>query len=127
MAKLAVIGTREFTNQKLLNDILDLYYLDDPELKIIAGGTSKISQWAEEWAIVNNAEWNTRFEYWHQAEINDDFWLKCHADLLFDADHALVFWDHICMDTPQVFDVAREKKVPFTVIVKDGEHGFYIL
>ena len=128
MAHLSVIGTRKFLNRDLVFDILDMFYEDDPFITIRSGGTSKVSQWAEEWAIINEADWNTRFEYWHKAEEDEDYWLQCHADLLIETDHAVVFWDGECKDTPKVFDIAREKQVPMTVILSEhNSNTFEIL
>ena len=124
----SIIGTRYFNNRKLLNDILDLYYWDDPDLFLRLGGTSKVSRWAEEWSIQHGTDWNTRFEYWNRADLDTEFWLQCHVDLLIEAEQGIVFWDGLCQDTPMVFDIANRQNVPITVIeCKFNETDFRIL
>lgn len=124
----SIIGTRNFRNKQLLYDVLNVFYYEDPFITIRSGGTSKVSQWAEEWAIVNGANWNTRFEYWNKSDVDTEFWLKCHADLLLDTDQGIVFWDGECKDTPIVFDIAKEMEVPLMIILcENNNNTFYIL
>lgn len=110
--KLAIIGSRNFTNYKLLQEILEQY---KPKITLVVSGAAKgADSLGEKWALENNiqtlifpADWN---QYGKRAGFirNEDIIKNC--------DCCVAFWDGESKGTKHSLSLCKKYNKPFEIV-----------
>ena len=98
---LAVVGSRAFTNYRLLCDTLDALRLTQPVRLIVSGGARGADQLAEQYARENELPLKVLRPQWRDAngKLDRGAGLKRNADIVAAADTVVAFWDGISTGT----------------------------
>lgn len=89
--RLAVIGSRGFTDYDLMCKTLDEYKKADPELEIVSGGARGADQLAAKYAKENNLMLIEFFADWEKYGNSAGY--KRNKLLIDYADQVVAFWD----------------------------------
>jgi hypothetical protein len=110
--KLAIIGSRNFTNYKLLQEILEQY---KPKITLVVSGAAKgADSLGEKWALENNiqtlifpADWN---QYGKRAGFirNEDIIKNC--------DCCIAFWDGESKGTKHSLSLCEKYIKPVKIV-----------
>ena len=110
--KLAIIGSRNFTNYKLLQEILEQY---KPKITLVVSGAAKgADSLGEKWALENNiqslifpADWN---QYGKRAGFirNEDIIKNC--------DCCVAFWDGESKGTKHSLSLCKKYNKPYEIV-----------
>lgn len=110
--KLAIIGSRNFTNYKLLQEILEQY---KPKITLVVSGAAKgADSLGEKWALENNiqtlifpADWN---QYGKRAGFirNEDIIKNC--------DCCVAFWDGESKGTKHSLSLCKKYNKPVKIV-----------
>ena len=110
--KLAIIGSRNFTNYKLLQEILEQY---KPKITLVVSGAAKgADSLGEKWALENNiqtlifpADWN---QYGKRAGFirNEDIIKNC--------DYCVAFWDGESKGTKHSLSLCKKYNKPVKIV-----------
>ena len=110
--KIAIIGSRNFTNYKLLQEILEQY---KPKITLVVSGTAKgADSLGEKWALENNiqtlifpADWN---QYGKRAGFirNEDIIKNC--------DCCVAFWDGESKGTKHSLSLCKKYNKPVKIV-----------
>ena len=110
--KIAIIGSRNFTNYKLLQEILEQY---KPKITLVVSGAAKgADSLGEKWALENNiqtlifpADWN---QYGKRAGFirNEDIIKNC--------DCCVVFWDGESKGTKHSLSLCKKYNKPVKIV-----------
>ena len=111
--KLAIIGSRNFTNYKLLQEILEQY---KPKITLVVSGAAKgADSLGEKWALENNiqtlifpADWN---QYGKRAGFirNEDIIKNC--------DCCIAFWDGKSKGTKHSLSLCEKLNKPYKIVL----------
>lgn len=125
MSRLAVIGSPNFNNRKLLNGFLDMYLYDDPELVIITynGAPFGPVSLAIDWSLDNDLDLNFHTPHytsksWHCPE---ETLLQTNIDIMCDADEAIIFWDGIDEEIIPSFDICRRQEKTQVIVISNDD------
>jgi len=122
---LAVVGSRGFTNKKLLTDLLDIYLEEDPDLVIVSGGAVGADSLAQLWAVDNNVEYKVYPAEWTTYGKAAGF---IRNKLIWDdADEGIAFWDGQSSGTKHSFELARKQRKHLVVILFKDDGNFELL
>lgn len=110
--KLAIIGSRTFTNYNLLQEILEQH---KPETTLVVSGAAKgADSLGEKWAIENNiptlifpADWD-KFGKMAGYIRNEDIIKNC--------DYAIAFWDRQSKGTKHSISLCEKYNKPVKII-----------
>ena len=110
--KIAIIGSRNFTNYKLLQEILEQY---KPKITLVVSGAAKgADSLGEKWALENNiqtlifpADWN---QYGKRAGFirNEDIIKNC--------DCCVAFWDGESKGTKHSLSLCKKYNKPYEIV-----------
>jgi hypothetical protein len=110
--KIAIIGSRNFTNYKLLQEILEQY---QPKITLVVSGAAKgADSLGEKWALENNiqtlifpADWN---QYGKRAGFirNEDIIKNC--------DCCVAFWDGESKGTKHSLSLCKKYNKPVKIV-----------
>jgi hypothetical protein len=110
--KIAIIGSRNFTNYKLLQEILEQY---KPKITLVVSGAAKgADSLGEKWALENNiqtlifpADWN---QYGKRAGFirNEDIIKNC--------DYCVAFWDGESKGTKHSLSLCEKYTKPVKIV-----------
>lgn len=110
--KIAIIGSRNFTNYKLLQEILEQY---KPKITLVVSGAAKgADSLGEKWALENNiqtlifpADWN---QYGKRAGFirNEDIIKNC--------DCCVAFWDGESKGTKHSLSLCKKYNKPVKIV-----------
>ena len=110
--KIAIIGSRNFTNYKLLQEILEQY---KPKITLVVSGAAKGADLlGEKWALENNiqtlifpADWN---QYGKRAGFirNEDIIKNC--------DCCVAFWDGESKGTKHSLSLCKKYNKPVKIV-----------
>ena len=110
--KIAIIGSRNFTNYKLLQEILEQY---KPKITLVVSGAAKgADSLGEKWALENNiqtlifpADWN---QYGKRAGFirNEDIIKNC--------DYCVAFWDGESKGTKHSLSLCKKYNKPVKIV-----------
>jgi len=116
--RLAVVGSRGFTNKKLLYSILDQYLEDNPDLVIVSGGAKGADSLAQDWAFNNKVECKIYPADWTTHGKAAGF---IRNKLIWDdSDEGIAFWDGQSNGTKHSFELSRKQKKQLVVIMYKG-------
>ena len=96
MSKLAILASPDFHNKRLLEGMLDLYLYEDDDLTLVTYNHSRWGPeaWSNVWAVEHGVDVNFHDMRWERMpDFRDEMMLRCHTDLICDADELLIFWD----------------------------------
>ena len=115
--KIAIIGSRNYTDYKKLESVLDEFFSNIENFSIISGGAHGVDTLAKIWSQKNNIKYK---------EIKPDYLrykraapLIRNKDIVFEADNIIAFWDGKSRGTKFTIDYA--KKINKKVIIIDVE------
>jgi hypothetical protein len=122
MSRLAIMGSKAFTNSGLMNGLLDIYLFEDPDLEI---ATYNHEDWGVEsmavcWAIENGVDFKFYVAY-EQLKQTCDPIIKTATDLVCDSDEVLIFWDGTDEVIESVFDIARGQEKTQLIIISNED------
>lgn len=110
--KIAVIGSRDFSDVKLLEEKLDTF--KNRIIELISGGAQGADTIAEAWAIVNNIpvtlfkpDWKT---YGKAAGI------KRNKQIIESCDYCIAFWDGKSKGTASSLKFCKQLNKPFEIV-----------
>jgi hypothetical protein len=104
MIKLAVIGSRNFSNKELFNRVMS-QYVDEP-VTIISGGASGVDKWAEDFAN----EHHKLIEIIRPINPSDKTsYLFRNVEIITISDRILAFWDGYSKGTGFVIEYAAAR------------------
>ena len=115
--KLAIIGSRTFNNNELLNNKINEFYNIKNITKIISGGAYGADKLAEKFAKCNNIE----------TEIYLPNWLKFGKSagyirnklIIENCDEVIAFWDTKSPGTKLSIDICKKINKPIKIIKID--------
>ena len=114
--KIAIIGSRNFTDKAFLNEKLNVYLKDYQDIIIISGGALGVDTLAKEYAKENNY---TLVEHLPDYKTYGKAAPHVRNDLILDAaDMVIAFWDGQSKGTMSVIMKAKKKKLhTITILV----------
>lgn len=111
--KLAIIGSRDFTDYKLLCDELKPY-LNKITL-VISGGAKGADLLGERWARDNNIPIKIFYADWERLGIKAGY-IRNH-DIIINAECVVSFWDGKSNGTKHSMSLCKEYKKPLKTII----------
>jgi hypothetical protein len=113
--KIAVIGSRNFTNDKLMDSELKKY---KSKVKlIISGGAKGADSLAEKWAIKNNVI--TKMFRPDVAKFAAGAHFERNKAMVYECELLIAFWDGKSKGTKFTVDFARSNKKRLVLIIVD--------
>lgn len=110
--KIAIIGGRDFNNNKLFYDVMTPYQLKITT--VVSGGAKGADYMGESWAISCNIATEIYLPDWKLHGKSAGF---IRNRLIIDAsDGIIAFWDKISKGTKNSIDVARNLNKPIRII-----------
>ena len=110
--RLAIIGSRDFSDNKLLRETLDPY--KHRIIKIISGGARGADKLGEYWAIENEIERQIFYPDW--AKYGKLAGVIRNEDIINNCDGALCFWDGISKGTAHSISLCKKLNKPYRII-----------
>ena len=124
MSRLAVLGSYNFSNIKLLDGVLDLYLYEDPDLHLITyqGEFHNAHAFSRKWAIKRNIPVSTHAVKWENVpDFGDEMMLRCNTDLICDADESVIFWNGTDDFLIPSFDIAQGQQMTQVIYISNNE------
>ena len=124
MSRLAVLGSYNFSNLKLLNGVLDLYLYEDPDLHIVTyiGEFHNAHAQTRNWARDNHVPVSTHMVRWENVpDFGDEMLLRCNTDLICDADESVIFWNGEDEFLKTSFDIAKGQEKTQVIFISNNE------
>lgn len=112
--KLAVIGSRGFTDFDKLSAELDKFHQATPIALIISGGAVGADSMAERWADLNNIETLVFLPDWKKYERRAAFIRN--KQIIDACDQCIAFWDGTSRGTKMSLDIAQKSNKKSIVI-----------
>lgn len=111
---LAIIGSRDFNNYKLLERIIDEYNIHYNFDTIISGGAKGADSLGEQYAKENDIPLVKYLPDWEKY--GKDAGFIRNKDIIENSDYIIAFWDEISKGTLHSINLARKQNKPCTVI-----------
>lgn len=115
---LAVVGSRTWTDKQCVFDMLDCYYIDYPQLKIISGGAKGADSMAADWAKSRNVPTQIFRPDWDVYGKRAGFMRN--EQIVRACDSVLAFWDGTSKGTLNTIDKARDMQKPVRIIYTEA-------
>lgn len=112
--KLAVIGSRDFTNYQLLKRYLDEFQKEYPFDTIISGGARGADSLAEKYAKANNLAFFSYLAEWEMYGARAGF--VRNKEIIRNADMIIAFWDGTSRGTLHSIKLAEKQRKKHIVI-----------
>jgi len=112
--KLAVVGSRGFSDYDLLKSKLDIIHKAKVITLIISGGAQGADSLAEKWAKENNVETLIFLPDWNQYGKSAGY--KRNIKIVQNSDAVIAFWDGQSKGTQHSINLAKENKKSLAVI-----------
>lgn len=132
--KMVVTGVKEFSNRKLICDILEKAKSSYPELTILNGGAKGVELIAMEWADMRGVTFEKHAVDWKNitmegADVREGPYGKYNAraglarnkTMLDAATHVLAFWDGVYVDTKIITEFAKKKGLMVKIFIIKGD------
>ncbi len=120
MYKLAVVGSREWKNREMIEDLLN-EVKNDIEI-IISGGARGADTFAVDWAKKNGVPFEEKKANWRpdgpEGRFDKGAGFKRNIEIVKACDRLLCFWDKISKGTQNSVDHAIRLKKPYVVITE---------
>jgi hypothetical protein len=111
---LAVVGSRTFSDYKLLDETLTRFHQVNPITEIVSGGARGADSLAERWANENNipvkvypAEWE---KYGRRAGMIRNRYIISNSEYCF------AFWDGFSHGTKNDIELCHKFNIPCTIV-----------
>jgi hypothetical protein len=111
--KIAVIGSREFNNVKLLEEKLDPF--KNQIIELISGGAQGADTLAEAWALANNVPVKLFKPDWKKFARAAG--IKRNEQIIESCDYCIAFWDGKSKGTASSLKFCEKLKKPFEIVV----------
>lgn len=111
--KLAIIGSRTFSNYEFLAQKLDHFKLTNKIDLIISGGARGADFLSEKWAKENNIETLIFYPNWKKYGKSAGFIRN--VDICNAADYVIAFWDGKSKGTQHSINICKKLKKPLTI------------
>ncbi|MFA6198798.1 MAG: DUF2493 domain-containing protein [Bacteroidales bacterium] len=113
--KVAVVGSRNITNEQLIFNCLARYYITC----IVSGGAIGVDSIAEKYAILNNIDTEIYLPDWKKYGKKAGF--VRNKDIIKNSQMTVAFWDGSSKGTLDSINYSKKLKHPTIVwIIKDG-------
>jgi hypothetical protein len=112
--KLAVVGSRDFSDYELLKSKLDIIHKTQIITLIISGGAQGADSLAEKWAKENNVKTSIFYPDWNQFGKSAGY--KRNVEIVKNADAVIAFWDGTSKGTKITIDLAKTLEKSHVVI-----------
>lgn len=112
--KIAVIGSRAYTDQSHVWALLDAVHETHPISQIISGGAKGPDTFAEDWAALNNVKTQIFLADWSKHGTSAGF-IRNH-DIISAASMIIAFWDGVSKGTQHSINLARRQNKQITII-----------
>ena len=112
--KLAVIGSRGYTDLESLVEILDVFWENDPSLEIISGGATGADAFVQAWAECNKVPCTVIRANW--AEYGKAAGYIRNGEIWDLAEAGVAFWDGESKGTAHSFKLAKKRGKTLVVI-----------
>jgi hypothetical protein len=110
--KLAIIGSRNFTNYKLLQEILEQY---KPKITLVVSGAAKgADSLGEKWALENNIQTLIFHADWNQYGKRAGFIRN--EDIIKNCDYCVAFWDGESKGTKHSLSLCEKYTKPVKIV-----------
>lgn len=110
--KIAIIGSRDFTDRKLLNDILEPY---KTKITLVVSGAARgADKLGEQWALDNNIKTLIFPADWDNLGKRAGFIRN--EDIIKNCDGAIAFWDHKSSGTKHSISLCKKYNKPCRII-----------
>ena len=122
--KVAIIGSRKFTNQKLFNKIIDRLFAKETFLNvngIVSGGAKGTDTLAENYANEHGIEMKIFLPDWDGLGKSAGF--KRNYQIWEEADIGIAFWDGVSKGTSHSFSISKNMNKKLVVV----EYAIYYL
>lgn len=132
--KMVVIGVKEFSNRKLISDVLNKAKESYSDLTILNGGAKGVEAIAKEWAEMVGVPFMNFPIKWKDidvegADVREGPYGKFNARagldrnrlMLAEATHVLAFWDGVLRDTKFLTDYAKKQGLPVKILLIKGD------
>ena len=113
--KLAIVGSRNYTDYKGLLLIVDIFRQNHPVTEIVSGGARGVDSLAEEYAKERNLPITVFKPDWERHGRKAGF--VRNVQIVNHCDHLLAFWDEKSKGTKHSIDTARRKGKPCDIFV----------
>ncbi len=111
---LAVVGSRTFSNYKLLDETLSRFHQTTPITKIVSGGARGADSLATTWANENNIPVTVYLAEWRKYGRSAG--MIRNRLIISDCEHCIAFWDGVSRGTRNDIDLCQRLNVPYTII-----------
>lgn len=112
--KLAVVGSRNFSDYELLKHKLDTIHSIKPISFIISGGASGADSLSERWARENGVPTKIFLPDWDRFGKSAGY--KRNVQIVCECDSLIAFWDGQSKGTQHSINLAKEKLKPIAII-----------
>ena len=110
--KIAIIGSRNFTNYKLLQEILEQY---QPKITLVVSGAAKgADSLGEKWALENNIQTLIFPADWNQYGKIAGFIRN--EDIIKNCDCCVAFWDGESKGTKHSLSLCKKYNKPVKIV-----------
>jgi hypothetical protein len=110
--KLAIIGSRTFTNYKLLKETLELYR---SKITVVVSGAAKgADSLGEKWALENNIQTLIFPADWEKFGKRAGFIRN--EDIIKNCDCVIAFWDGLSKGTAHSISLCEKYSKPYKII-----------
>lgn len=116
--RIAVIGSRGFNDEKLLDEVLKEYL---PEITlIVSGGAKGADKFGEKWAIKNKIPTLIFLPDWNKFGNSAGY--RRNIDIILNCDLAIAFWDGKSKGTKSSIDLCTQHDKPCKIIKYEEQH-----
>jgi len=112
--RVAVVGSRAYSDMRFVFDALDVINAEHTITCIVSGGARGVDTFAERWAHKNkiptkiyHAKWDTHGKAAGMIR---------NADIVGDSHLVVAFWDGISKGTKNSIDTAKKRGIPVLVV-----------
>lgn len=119
--KIAIVGSREYSNLQEVWDYLDKMKLILNHFHLITGGARGVDKFAEKWAI----EQNIPYTIIRPINVQDKFsYLLRNVEIISKSDLIIAFWDKSSSGTKFVIDYCKARNMSLIIKYSKIEDNF---
>lgn len=115
--KIGIVGSRRFTDNNLLKEVMQDYLNRDNELNcelIVSGGANGADSLGEKWAKENNIPTLIFKPDWNKYGKSAGF--RRNEDIVKNSDFIVAFWDEVSKGTKHSIDLAIKHDIPVRIV-----------
>jgi|JI9StandDraft_1071089.scaffolds.fasta_scaffold123601_3 hypothetical protein len=111
--KVAVVGSRDFTERQRLYSKLDRLQAKRQITLVISGGARGVDTFAVDWAKSRGIPWDIKWPDWNTHGKKAGFLRN--AQIIDEADICIAFWDNVSKGTAHSIGLAKKKGIPVKI------------